>query len=134
MKTAIDSSVLFAIFTAESKHEVWLQALIQAREEGQLVICEMVYAELAAAFRSQNELDEALCALGVSYESVDASTAFAAGQAFRKYRDSGGPRTRLIADFLIAAHALHQADRLASIDNGFFRRHFSGLKLLKAST
>ena len=40
MMTAIDSSVLLAIFNAESDGPRWLEALIQARREGRLIICE----------------------------------------------------------------------------------------------
>jgi len=50
MRTAVDSSVLLAIFTGETGAEQWMESLIQARREGQLLICEVVYAELAPAF------------------------------------------------------------------------------------
>jgi len=40
MMTAIDSSVLLAIFNAESDGPRWLEALIQARRKGRLIICE----------------------------------------------------------------------------------------------
>jgi predicted nucleic acid-binding protein len=50
MKTAIDSSVLLAVFTGEPEGRSWLERLMQARREGQLVICDVVYAELAPVF------------------------------------------------------------------------------------
>jgi len=38
----------------------------------------------------------------------------------------------MIPDFLVAGHALHQADRLAAIDRGYLRAYFPSLRLLAA--
>jgi predicted nucleic acid-binding protein len=130
LKTAIDSSVLVSIFTAEPEATAWLGRLVQARREGQLVICSVVYAEISAAFAEESALEEALRRLGVQLDPIGPAAAWRAGRSFRSYRDSGGPREHLIPDFLIAAHAQTQADRLAAIDRGYLRRYFSDLSLL----
>lgn len=41
MKTALDSSVLLAIFNDEPGAERWMETLIAARREGQLLLCEI---------------------------------------------------------------------------------------------
>lgn len=130
VKTAVDSSVLHSIFNGEADSSDWMRLLIQARREGQLVVCDIVYAELSPAFTSETALQEALSKLGVSFDSVAPTAAWQAGVAFRSYRDAGGPREHLIPDFLIAAHAKLQADRLAAEDRGYLRRYFAGLVLL----
>ena len=61
------------------------------------------------------------------------ATAYPAGQTFLRYRRGGGPRQHLIPDFLIAAHASVQADRLAAIDRGYLRTYFPELALLSPS-
>ena len=66
MMTTIDSSVLLAIFNAESDGPHWLEALIEARREGRLLICEIVYAEIAPAFDSPQSLDQRLERLGIT--------------------------------------------------------------------
>ena len=56
---------------------------------------------------------------------------FLAGETFRKYRDQGGPRQHFIPDFLIAAHAQVDCDRLATADHGYLRTWFPRLPLLR---
>ena len=130
MITAIDSSVLLAIFNAEPDGPCWLEALIQARREGRLILCEIVYAEITPAFDTPQSLDQRLESLGIAVTPTDRTAAWEAGMTFRRYRQSGGLREHLIPDFLIAAHAMVHADRLAATDRGYLRRWFSDLELL----
>ena len=56
-----------------------------------------------------------------------------AGGSWRSYRRAGGPRERMIADFLIAAHVLEQADALLTRDRGFTRAYFGELAVIDPS-
>ena len=129
MKLAVDSSVLLAIFNKEPGAEDWLEALIDARRHGRLAICEVVYAELAQVLPSQSELGAVLKKLGIQFDAIQAEAAWLARQTFKAYRLAGGPREHIVPDFLIAAHARVQADRLAAIDRGYIRRYFPDLAL-----
>ncbi len=131
MITAIDSSVLLAIFNAESDGPRWMEALIQARREGRLILCEIVYAEIAPAFESPESLNHQLERLGIVVTPLDRTAAWQAGMTFWRYRQSGGPREQLIPDFLIAAHAMVHAARLAATDRGYLRRWFKDLELME---
>ena len=130
MITALDTSVLFAIFKPEPNGDAWLRMLETAASAGPIVICEIVYAELAASFAQAEVLDRRLNALGVELLPSTKATLFEAGLIFKRYRLAGGTRSNMVPDFLIGAHAATQADQLASADRGYLRQNFSGLKLL----
>lgn len=73
-------------------------------------------------------------ALGVAFDASDQDCAAIAGEAWKRYREAGGPRDAIISDFLVAGHALARADRLATRDRGFTRAYFAKLKVLDPST
>jgi predicted nucleic acid-binding protein len=130
MTTAIDSSVLWAIVKGEAGHEQWLETLGHAAAEGFMIISPIAFAELAPSTSSEKELMDFLSRLAIAYEPISPAAAHLAGQTFKRYRLAGGTRQHLVPDFLIAAHAAIQADRLAAIDRGYLRRWFPELTLL----
>ncbi len=131
MITAIDSSVLWTIIKQEPGWEAWEHALLHAAAEGPLIICPIAFAELAPSAPDEASLRGFLGGLAISYDAITPAAAFASGQTFKRYRKAGGPRQHLVPDFVIAAHAQTQADRLAAIDRGYLRQWFPDLALLK---
>jgi predicted nucleic acid-binding protein len=75
-------------------------------------------------------MQAAMQELGIVYRPSSTESAALAGTAWRRYRDAGGPRSRLVADFLIGAHARTHADRLLTRDRGFYRRYFADLAVI----
>lgn len=53
---------------------------------------------------------------------------------FSSQRKQGGRRTRILADFLIGAHAQIQATRLLSRDRRFYRKLFPSLDFFDPSS
>lgn len=128
MITAVDTSVLLDIFLPDYQHgEQSKQRLRAAYDAGAIIVCDIVYAELAAMFRDRAALDGALQAINVSASPINTTIAYEAGLRWKRYRDAGGPRKRIISDFLIGAHALKIADAFLTRDRGFFSTYFPEL-------
>jgi predicted nucleic acid-binding protein len=130
VRTAIDSSALWCIFKGEKNAKAWVDILISVRAESSLILCDVVFAELAPLFRNCGELESRLEFLGIEFDPISPASAFLAGEIFKQYRRQGGPRSHLIPDFLIGAHALNQADSLVAVDRGYLRHYFPSLKIL----
>jgi predicted nucleic acid-binding protein len=132
--TAVDSNILLDVLGGDPTFgPVSANALRAATQEGRLVACEVVWAEVAGSFTTAGAAQEALERLNVEFSALTVEAALEAGTAWRSYREHGGARTRVTADFLIGAHALCQADRLLSRDRGFYRSYFTRLTLLDPS-
>lgn len=128
MITAVDANVLLDIFIASDRHGLQSkERLVAAYDAGAIVVSDVVYAELVPSFRDRAALDNALLELGATLSPIDSSIAYEAGLRWKRYRAAGGPRNRIIADFLIGAHALAVADVFLTRDRGFFSTYFPEL-------
>jgi hypothetical protein len=129
--TAVDTNVLFDLFSTEAEFaSKSSHAVRRCIREGSVIACEVVWAEAAAAFSDPRKFRESMAILTASYSPITEDAAILASQAWQKYRARGGPRNRIVPDFLIGAHALVSADRLLTRDRGFYRSYFRSLRVV----
>ena len=129
MLTAVDPNVLLDILIPSDQHGPQSKAwLVAAYDAGAIVVSDVVYAELVPSFRDRAALDGALQEIGATLSPIDSSIAYEAGLRWKRYRLAGGPRDRIITDFLIGAHAVSAADVFLTRDRGFFSTYFPELK------
>ncbi len=134
MITAVDSNVLLDVLSASPEHGVASRrAIREALLEGSLMACDVVWAEVGAWFPSVETAIDAMGELRVGFAPLDPEVAIAAGGVWQTYRRRGGARDRIMADFLIGAHASLRADRLLTRDRGFYRAYFKRLQVLDPS-
>jgi len=131
MITFVDTNVLLDVFLPDPK---WGRrskaALEKAFHSGSLIINLIIYAELVPQFSSRGQLDNTLQLLGIQIAGLDTATAFQSGMAWKRYREAGGNRSRVLADFFIGAHAATAADCLMTRDRGFYRNYFKELNII----
>ena len=129
MISAVDTNILLDLLRTDSpNHTQSRDRLRDAYDRGAVVVCDIVYAELVPAFAERTALDRALRGIGATLSPMNSSIAFEAGWRWKQYRAAGGPRNRIIADFLIGAHALAAADTFLTRDRGFYATYFPELQ------
>ena len=135
--TAIDTNVLIDLEEGtQDVAERALAAVERAAEYGKVVVCGPVFAELCA--RAAGPPAEVLEALRTGQIAIDAHLSLevwsAAGTAYGRYarrrRTSGsGVSRRILADFIIGAHA-QTIGTLVTSDVEFFRKAFPDLRVV----
>jgi predicted nucleic acid-binding protein len=137
MTTAIDTNVVVALWDAEGTlHRAARAALDKAFNEGTLVISGAVYAELMAAPGRTEAFVDGFCEkTGIVVEwELGERVWRAAGAAFQSYagrrrKQKGAEPRRILADFLIGAHALVGGYKLLTLDGRTYQASFPRLAI-----
>lgn len=129
---AVDSSVLFDILIGDARFAQASETCVgDALARDEVVVCAAVVAEVQAMLDTGEDLMDILAPVGIRFEPTTESAAMRAGYMNKRYRSRGGKRNdRVVADFLVGAHAMLQCTGLITRDAGFFRDYFKGLKVI----
>lgn len=137
MRTALDTNILSPILSGAPGATTIVAELFRVRAEGALVISGPVFVEISAIPGLNFERTEK--ALAESSIAVDfdlgedvwrlAARSFSA-YAVRRRRSGGGSPKRMLADFVIAAHAQLQADRFMTRNANRYAMDFPNLRLI----
>jgi predicted nucleic acid-binding protein len=135
MTTAIDTNIIVALWDKDPTLSLAAQtALETAFNRGGLAVSAPVFAELMAApGRTETFVNSFLEETGIVVEwELGEAVLRSAGRAFRSYaerrrkqRDSG--TRRILADFLIGAHAEKRGYRLLTLDERLYRAAFPSI-------
>jgi predicted nucleic acid-binding protein len=153
--TAVDTSILLDILIPNQIFiENSLKKLVSATNDGLVIVCDLVYAELTSQFNSINDLNKFLLETHLKISTITQETLFCAGQLWSSYEEkkikkyycpSCGSNIkikcdncqceietpkRILNDFIIGAHATKQASGLLTRDRGFYRHYFKNLNIV----
>jgi predicted nucleic acid-binding protein len=137
MTTAIDTNVVVALWDRDPTLSLAAQTALEAAfNRGSLVVSAPVFAELIAApGRTENFVISFLEETGIAVDwELGEAVWRSAGRAFqgyaerrRKQRDPGSGR--ILAAFLVGAHAQTRGYRLLTLDERLYKAAFSTLTI-----
>ncbi len=137
IRTALDSNVLNALLRSEPSAPRVAEVLGELRQSCALVICPVVYAEpLAGPGVFAPHLRQFLLSTGVALDEhlslgVWEETGQSYGEyALRRKASGGGLPRRLLADFIVGAHARQTCTRLITLDPQHYRLAFPALEVV----
>ena len=127
----VDTNVILDIFDQDP---VWVDRSIRQLNilylTQQLRINPIIYAELSGSFATPADLDQRLSSLRLGVEYIPREAAFLAGKAFVRYRQQGGTRTNVLADFFIGGHAEASKASLVTRDTRRYATYFPTVRLI----
>lgn len=157
MITAVDTNIILDILIPDDPFAESSKRLLDRHlSEGTLMLCEVVYSELAAHFPFEADLKKFLAETGMRMVSSNEKSLYIAGSRWAEYAGNANKnqfscicgnafavtcpnckaaitkRLHVLADFLIGAHALVHADCILSRDLGVYKTYFKDLKVISS--
>lgn len=125
----VDTCVIIDLQMPDGRWHGWAAATVDEAAMSGLAINHLVMAEVLSSPDPERARRQ-LAAIGFRIDPLDDAVAARAGAAQRQYRARGGPRSAIIADFLIGAHAVVRGWPLITRDRARFAGYFPDLELI----
>jgi predicted nucleic acid-binding protein len=127
----IDTNILLDVVEDIPPWADWSIAQLQRQSKvHELTVNPVIYAEASPAFESSAQLDNRLDEMEMKYRDLPREAMFLAGHVHRRYRQAGGAREQLLADFIIGAHAMVLGCGILTRDARRYRRYFPRVPLV----
>lgn len=155
MVSAVDTNIFLDILIPNQPHvQSSLKKLESASAKGKIIVCEIVYTELASQFGSIGELNTFFRDTSIDVVWSNKESLFQASRLWQDYLsrhsrkgfcpDCGkrieaacpmcgselSSARRILNDFIIGAHAQTFADAFLTRDRGFYRKYFSDMNIV----
>jgi predicted nucleic acid-binding protein len=129
--TLVDTNLLLDLLGQDGGWADWSQHMLEAAAlRGPLLINDVIFAELSIGFDRLEDCVSVIEALGLERRAIPPGALFLAGKVFRDYRRRGGPRSGVLPDFFIGAHAAHDGLPLLTRDPRRYATNFPSLRLI----
>jgi predicted nucleic acid-binding protein len=130
-----DSNILIDVIGKDPLWQVWSLDQLDGRHDDDIVVNQMVIAEVAPRFGTLGHFVSEMESLGIGIDEYGVDAAFAAGTAFVSYkrnRGTGSPPLPL-PDFFIGGHAQAHGATILTRDPRFYRTYFPEVPLITPS-
>lgn len=126
----VDTNILVDLREEDSRWFEWSLGAMASAVSGRVTISAIVMGELMSRGGSAAELTTQLEVFRIEPEALSVRAGMRAGAAHCTYRKAGGTREKLLADFLIGAHAATAGQPLLTRDPRRYRTYFPELTLI----
>ena len=127
----VDTNILLDVVLNDPQWSTWsIAALEAANAQDTLAINPVIYAEVSLAFARIEELEQVLSEAGLTMAPIPREALFLAGKVFLQYRKLQGPKTNVLPDFFVGAHAAVAEFPILTRDVGRYRSYFPTVRLL----
>ncbi len=131
MATFIDTNVLIYLTKETDNFHLWAKEIVaKYREDGPIVISDIVYCEFSVAMRDVTTTNVVIRELAIERLRFSDVALYEAGQAFKLYRSRGGDIGRVLSDFLIGAQASSESAALITGNARDYKIYFPELELV----
>ena len=130
----VDTNVLIDLREQDSAWFEWSFSAMSTGLQFGLTASAIVIGEIMSRGGAETDVLAQLSYFRIEPAPLPIAAGIRAGAAHHAYRCAGGTRERLLADFLIGAHAAIEAKPLITRDSRRYRSYFPELTLITPET